>query len=92
MAMHKMSSRPGGNGNGNGKCPHHWLIETAHGKYSDGVCLLCGEKREFVNWVPSLQLHHTSPLKDAKNGRRKNGGANSVAYIPVIREFEGGLY
>lgn len=32
-------------------CVHHWLIEEATGPESDGVCLLCGERRIFKNWI-----------------------------------------
>ena len=30
-------------------CPHHWLIESARGAASRGVCRYCGEEREFYN-------------------------------------------
>ena len=30
-------------------CEHYWLIEPPTGPTSDGVCRLCGEKREFEN-------------------------------------------
>ena len=33
------------------QCAHHWLIETAAGPVSKGVCRLCGEEREFANSV-----------------------------------------
>ena len=35
----------------NAQCAHHWLIETAAGPASKGVCRLCGEEREFSNSV-----------------------------------------
>ena len=40
------------------ECPHHWLIETAAGPVSKGVCRLCGEEREFTN---STEFHATWP-------------------------------
>ena len=31
------------------QCTHHWLIETAAGPVSKGMCRFCGEEREFSN-------------------------------------------
>ena len=33
-------------------CVHHWLIDTPNGPVSDGLCIKCGEEREFANWQP----------------------------------------
>lgn len=30
-------------------CQHHWLIESAGGATSRGVCKYCGEERDFFN-------------------------------------------
>ncbi len=30
-------------------CKHHWVIESANGPLSEGVCQRCGEHREFMN-------------------------------------------
>lgn len=32
-------------------CSHHWLIQAADGPTSNGVCRICGETREFNNYV-----------------------------------------
>ena len=32
-------------------CCHHWTIQPATGPISQGVCRLCGEVREFKNYV-----------------------------------------
>ena len=32
-------------------CSHHWLIQAADGPTSGGVCRICGETREFKNYV-----------------------------------------
>ena len=32
-------------------CRHHWLIQAADGPISNGVCRICGETREFKNYV-----------------------------------------
>ena len=33
------------------ECRHRWAIETPSGKFSTGVCNLCGEKRQFQNYI-----------------------------------------
>ncbi len=32
-------------------CTHHWVIDTANGPVSRGVCKLCQEVREFENSI-----------------------------------------
>ena len=32
-------------------CQHHWVIDTPAGPVSRGVCRLCGEEREFNNFL-----------------------------------------
>ena len=34
-------------------CRHHWVIQPADGPISIGVCQVCGETREFKNYVES---------------------------------------
>jgi hypothetical protein len=34
-------------------CAHYWLIDSAEGHISRGVCKFCGEEREFLNSVPA---------------------------------------
>lgn len=33
------------------ECCHYWLIESAAGPISHGVCRLCGMKRNFDNYL-----------------------------------------
>ncbi len=33
------------------QCCHHWSIQPATGPLSSGVCQVCGEVREFKNYV-----------------------------------------
>ena len=37
------------------QCCHHWIIEAANGPVSLGVCLNCGEDREFKNAIDEGQ-------------------------------------
>ncbi len=32
-------------------CRHHWVIQPADGPMSNGVCRICGETRDFQNYV-----------------------------------------
>ena len=34
-------------------CRHHWVIQAADGPVSNGSCRICGETREFKNYVES---------------------------------------
>ena len=34
-------------------CRHHWVIQPAYGPVSNGLCQICGETREFKNYVES---------------------------------------
>ena len=34
-------------------CRHHWLIQPADGPVSNGSCQICGENRQFKNYVES---------------------------------------
>ena len=34
-------------------CRHHWVIQAADGPVSNGSCQICGETREFKNYVES---------------------------------------
>jgi hypothetical protein len=34
-------------------CRHHWVIQPADGPVSNGACQVCGETREFKNYVES---------------------------------------
>ncbi len=37
-------------------CVHHWIIATAAGPISSGICKLCGESREFSNSLPEANI------------------------------------
>ena len=32
-------------------CAHHWVIQPASGPSSPGVCQICGETKDFQNYV-----------------------------------------
>ena len=32
-------------------CPHHWVIQDSDGPQSVGVCRVCGEYKQFKNYL-----------------------------------------
>lgn len=48
------------------ECTHHWVIESAHGPLSRGMCQRRGEQREFKNsaeftpWPSTIRHTQTS--------------------------------
>ena len=55
-------------------CRHHWAIQPAAGPVSEGVCLLCGEVREFKNYVDASTWADERPVY-----RSSAGGPAAVA-------------
>lgn len=47
-------------------CNHYWVIESANGPVSKGVCKYCGDKREFSNVLPQFPVitRHTRRVFD----------------------------
>ncbi len=70
MVMQKVHSAVKNGGKRSG-CSHFWLIGEAHGESSTGVCRLCGEEREFYNWMSSLAMYGGDPIKSAEGGRHR---------------------
>ena len=54
---------------------HHWKIEAATGPTSIGVCLKCGEQREFSNSAPA------SGFGDASHGLDRQTLSAKNAYL-----------
>jgi len=48
------------------KCTHHWIIETAEGPLSKGVCQNCNNKREFSNSIGPLGMSRSINLSTSK--------------------------
>ena len=42
-------------------CCHHWVIQPADGPESRGVCRVCGEVRDFKNYVEGGKWGDTRP-------------------------------
>lgn len=79
------------NGRERGGCPHHWYISEAHGESSTGVCRLCGEAREFYNWMSSLAMFGGDMEKSVegglKSGEKKRGVPTPFNPINIAHEL-----
>jgi len=51
-------------------CRHHWIIESPNGPTSRGRCRLCGDERDFTNWMPKTE-NRLSPAERAAVARAK---------------------
>ena len=51
-------------------CPHQWIIDTPAGPSSKGVCRLCGEKREFLNYIEGSSWGSDISLEQLAGGTR----------------------
>jgi len=40
-------------------CQHHWMIQAADGPTSAGICRLCGETKDFKNYVETASWGDT---------------------------------
>ena len=56
------------------ECHHYWVIESASGPTSKGVCKFCGAEKEFYNSLPS------APVVPKKS--------NHVFDLPAMLEVE----
>ena len=46
------------------ECHHYWIIESADGPTSMGLCKFCGAEKEFFNSLPDFSgvKRHTNPF------------------------------
>ena len=56
-------------------CSHYWVIEKAQGPASIGECTLCGEKKEFKNFLVDClrngREEHLGGLRRKDHGNRE---------------------
>ena len=60
------------------QCRHHWVIQPATGRVSQGVCQACEEVRDFKNYVESPTWGDTR-LGNRSSGQANAGAADTVA-------------
>ena len=63
-------------------CRHHWAIQPATGPASQGVCQLCGEVREFKNYVEA------ATWGDSRLSKRANTEESKATVKPVATPAE----
>ena len=54
------------------ECRHHWVIQPADGPVSNGACQICGETREFKNYVES------ATWGDSRIASKNSSASNAV--------------
>ena len=67
------------------ECTHHWVIESPSGPASRGLCKLCGEEREFRNylenspyWEDDVYLDQVSSGSRFRTSTGDGDGSDSV--------------
>lgn len=50
-------------------CCHYWVIEPAEGPFSNGACKICGQQKQFKNYV-EVPTWGDERLARARNPRR----------------------
>ena len=64
-------------------CQHHWIIESPAGPVSKGSCRVCGEEREFMNYVEGSSWASSDvTLEQLSGGARIPAGANATESTP----------
>ena len=43
-------------------CQHHWMLESPAGPVSRGVCRVCGEERDFLNYIDGYHAWSSSDV------------------------------
>ena len=66
-------------------CCHHWAIQPATGPLSEGVCRICGEVREFKNYVEAATWGD-SRLSNRSTSDESKGTAKPVAEKETVKE------
>jgi len=51
-------------GAGQQECEHHWIIESAEGSVSKGVCKLCSAQKEFNNYFPDCLAESSKEYRE----------------------------
>jgi len=85
--MSKTAVRQADKGIKEHRCRHHWLIESAQGPTSMGMCKLCGAQREFKNSATDF-LWEDEPLSELSHG---GWGKSREFHAPAAKGADGDL-
>ena len=70
-------------------CQHHWAIKMKEGPISQGVCKLCGAKKDFGNYLSDvIETEKEGYLH--KTEAQKNERQTSEPLADIFSEIEGG--
>jgi len=69
-------------------CHHHWMIESADGPVSTGVCKLCGARKDFRNHLPDC-LQATEEQYEAWLAKQKDYAKASRVEENTLAEVGG---
>ena len=51
-------------------CQHEWIVDAPNGPSSKGVCRLCKEEREFLNYIEGSSWGYDVSLEQLSGGSR----------------------
>lgn len=63
---------------GRDKCRHYWVIESAKGPISRGVCKFCGMEKEFKNYLTDLPWWDSDTFSPSRPFHRGQNGELEV--------------
>ena len=69
-------------------CRHHWVIQPADGPVSNGVCQVCGETREFKNYVESATWGDSRITNKASSASSESTSDDSDVSAPQAASEE----
>lgn len=55
-------------------CKHTWVIDKPNGPSSRGVCRLCGEERQFQNYIEGSSWGYDVSVEQPSGGSRYPAG------------------
>ena len=60
-------------------CQHQWIIDSPNGPSSNGVCRLCGEEKQFLNYIEGSAWGYDRSVEQIAGSR-----------MPTKTEMQGG--
>ena len=47
-------------------CQHHWVIQDSDGPMSQGICRVCGEFKQFKNYLANSHWGESVPRNESR--------------------------
>ena len=67
-------------------CLHQWVIDAPAGRSSEGTCRLCGEKREFQNYIEGSPWGYDISLEQLAGSSRLTTGSDAPTRKDIDEE------